>query len=167
MTGKMPGRWSHGALAQPIRLSKDAHKVAEAVRPLMPAYHPAFEATLETYCILIVRIQRANDALEAWEDGEEAWQRKFPGSEMPESMKSLEESLRTWTSSALTYASQLGLTPASAAAILRDASWARGGFTPPSQGDLDRVPLDHLRKLQQVLTDALDSADIVDQPGRA
>lgn len=150
---------THGAYATPLKLKPEADAIAEIVRPHMPVWHPAFEGTLQSYCILLARIQRAHDALEAAEDGtwDEEEKGKPPG-------QYLAEEVRKWTSSALKHATQLGLTPASAAQILRDTKGGGPGgqFRPPSQQELDRVPLDSLHNLQRALTEALQAANTVE-----
>lgn len=144
---------THGAYMTPIKLQPDADRIADMVRPLLPVYNPAFEGTFQTYCILLARIERAHRALEAVDDG--TWEEQFDGKK-PGPL--LAEDMRRWTNAALKHAQQLGLTPASAAAIMKDAreGLGLGGYRPPSQEELSQVPLPALRKLRDALTEALE-----------
>ena len=156
---------THGAFLSPIKLKPEAVKIAEIVRPLMPVWHPAFEATLQSYCILVARIERAHRALEALEGG--TWEEEYPGKPEPKNDGyQLNEDLRKWTASALKHATQLGLTPASAAAIIRDTSMGKhnlgNGYAPPSQERLEEMPLGQLKKLREALTEAANAIDVVD-----
>jgi hypothetical protein len=166
-TGFLPGhpdygghaKPTHGAYQTPLKLKPETEALAEMLRPLMPVWHPGYEATLQNYCIQLIRIQRASDALDAVEDG--TWEEKYGDAKPPS--QALAEDLRRWQSLALKYAQQLGLTPASMAQIVRDAKGGdREVFRNPTQDELSRVPLAKLRGLQRALTEALadDTIDV-------
>lgn len=165
----------HGVMASPLRLAPEADAIAERVRPLMPVKSPAFEGTLQTYCILLARLQRAHVALEkeaAKVDESEKEHDRLLKSD-PDAAKDFEvytpkyqylaEEMRKWMSASLKHATQLGLTPASAAAILRDTTGGHQDlFRPPSEGDLEKLSPKALRELRDALTKALLPEDFID-----
>lgn len=153
----------HGAYLSPLKLAPEAEEIAEIVRPLMPISHPSFEGTLQSYCVLLARINRAHKALEDADKIEQGvWDEEADGPKPVPASPYLSEDLRKWMSSALKHATALGLTPQSAAAILRDTTGGRQDlFKPPTQGDLAGVSLPALRKLRAALTEALESRDDV------
>lgn len=183
-TGFMPGHKlsvghgrppEHGVMVSPLKLAPEADKIAEMVRPLMPVKSPAFEGTLQTYCILLARLQRAHVALEK-EDAKvkerekeiEAVRKEDPIAAMDmieysPKYQYLAEEMRKWMSASLKHATQLGLTPASAAAILRDTTGGHQDlFRPPSEQDLSQLSTAKLRELRDAMTRALLPEEYID-----
>ena len=155
---------THGAQQVALKLLPDAELIAQTVRPLMPVKNAAFEPTLQTYCILLVRVQRASDELAR---KEVEWEKKGEvdenGELVPLNYGHLQNYLSMWAGQALKYAKELGLTPAAAAQILRDARGEfPGGFRHPSADALDCLSVPKLRQLQKALAEALDEEDIID-----
>lgn len=107
----------HGAYKSPLVLRPEAEAIAEQVRPLMPVPHPAFEGTLQSYCISLARIQRAYNALEEVEER----LAEDPDFVPAFNHISLGDYLMRWQASARKDAEALGLTPLAAAKILKDA----------------------------------------------
>lgn len=159
----------------PLKLAPEADAIAERVRPLMPVKSPAFEGTLQTYCILLARLQRAHVALEK-EDRKVKEREKeikkvrktdpVAASQMVEyspKYQYLAEEMRKWMSASLKHATQLGLTPASAAAILRDTTGGHQDlFRPPSEQDLSQLSTAKLRELRDAMTQALLPEDFIE-----
>ncbi len=154
-----PDLVTHGTQVSPLVLAPAAEAIAVMVREVMPVAHPAFEGTLQSYCIILARIQRAHDALErvsreaeAAEEAGEPYQPNF-------NVISLGEDLRRWQGSALKHATALGLTPESAAKILKDTS---EGFLASQRGlseqQLRDASTDQLERARQALLepDAVD-----------
>lgn len=165
----------HGALSSPLRLAPDAEKIAVMVRPLMPVKSPAFEGVLQTYCILLARLQKAHTALEKEAAKVEESEREHDKllKTDPEAARDfvvyspkyqyLAEEMRKWMSASLKHATQLGLTPASAAAILRDTTGGHQDlFRPPSEQDLSQLSTAKLRELRDAMTNALLPEDFIE-----
>ena len=151
----------HGAYQEPLKLAPDAEKIALTVRPLMPVKSPAFEGTLQAYCILLARLQRAHKALEDEQVLRD--QALEDDSEREPKLGYLAEEMRRWMASALKHATALGLTPASAASILRDTT---GGHPethrPWSQEELGQLSTAKLRELRDAMNKALIPDDFID-----
>ena len=108
--------------------------------------------------------QRASDELAR---KEVEWEKKGEvdenGELVPLNYGHLQNYLSMWAGQALKYAKELGLTPAAAAQILRDARGEfPGGFRHPSADALDCLSVPKLRQLQKALAEALDEEDIID-----
>jgi len=148
-----------------LKITPDAQIVADQIRDVMPVQGEAFEGTLLTYCILLVRIQRAHDALVKREAELEEWdaQEHEPDEKRPSDLAYLSTELQKWTSSSLKFAAQLGLTPAAASAIRRDLAGGHpGDWRPPNRDDLRPSTLESLRKVSQALQEALKQEDFID-----
>jgi len=148
----------HGAYKSPLTLAPEAEAIAVIVREQMPVQSPAFEGTLQSYCILLARIQRAHVALEKVEADKDAG--LIPPEEEP--LAYLRDEIRKWTSSGLKHAVQLGLTPMSASAIARNISGGQDVTKPPTQEDLKGVSLEKLREVHRAITAALTPDEYVD-----
>lgn len=122
----------HGAYASPMKLAPRASEIADAIRPLVPAWSESFEPQLALYAIALVRVERATAALEAREaDAEQRAtyvQGEASGSvyvQSADELRRLQHDLRGWISTCARLADALGLTPSAQARILRDAGIAR------------------------------------------
>ena len=152
----------HGMQISPLKLQPKAAEIAEVVRPLMPIGGEAFEGTLQAYCILLARLQMAHDYLEKVE------REKEEGTFDPEAYGNkqidlLEAKVLSWTKATLRHEESLGLTPRSAAAILRDVKGGdRDVFRPPSQRELEGVSREKLVQLRDAFTAALQPDDFID-----
>ena len=146
----------HGAWKSPLVLRPEAEAIAEQVRPLMPVPHPAFEGTLQNYCISLARIQRAYNALEEVEE------RLAEDPDFKPSFNhiNLGDYLMRWQSSARKDAEALGLTPLSAAKILKDAEMgalaARSGLTAESVSQASDSALEQARRLLMAGEDVIE-----------
>lgn len=108
----------HGFGRSPLVLQPQAEAIAELIRPLLPVPHPSFDGTLQSYCIILARLQLAHDYLEKMQA------RKDDGSFDPDvdvEPESVEVRLLRLMNNGLKYAVSLGLTPESAVKIGRDA----------------------------------------------
>jgi hypothetical protein len=113
-TGFRPGNTygilpTHGAYVSPIRLGRRTEEIADSIRPYLPAHSPGFEPTLRAGALILARAEKAAAALEKADNGR--------GPEL----ERLAKDLRAWLGRWLSYAKELGLTPRSAAEIMRDA----------------------------------------------
>ena len=168
----------HGAKSSPLVLAPDAERIAELIRPLLPVPHPSFEGTLQSYCITLVRIQRASDALqkaERLEESEDAREREWLLSEHEEDEEfvrerpkfnplTLSEDLRRWQDSALKHAKSLGLTPESAVKILKDAQIGNlAASMALTQEKARQVPAPALEKMRAAMLEALEEDEVIDQ----
>jgi len=166
--GGMPVK--HGTNMSPLTLKPVAEAMANIVRPLMPVPGPAFEGTLQAYCMLLARLQKCHELLEAcqerldadeYEDtvndeGEVTFSAREKRAEDERILDKIETNIRRWTNATLRHEDQLGLTPRSAAAILRDVKGGdRNPFRPPSQEELGAVSRDKLYELRDALSRAL------------
>lgn len=146
----------HGSFKSPLVLRPEAEKIAEQVRPLMPVPHPAFEGTLQSYCISLARIQRAYNALEEVEER----LAEDPDFKPNFNHISLGDYLMRWQSSARKDAEALGLTPQSAAKILKDAEMgtlaSRTGLTQESVAKASDSALEQARRLLLAGEDVID-----------
>jgi hypothetical protein len=140
-----------------LKLVGEAEELAALLRPLMPVQAPSFEGTLQTYCILLVRINRGNRELEREEAAVAAGEEEFKA-------RCLGDDLRKWTSSSLKYAIQLGLTPMSASAIARNIGNERTAATgrPLTQQELKGVSIDKLRDVKAAIEAALRPEPYID-----
>lgn len=150
----------HGAYKTVLTLAPEAAELADIVREHMPVQSPAFEGTLQSYCILLARINRAHAALEKVEADKEAG--LVADGEEP--LATLRDDLRKWTSSSLKYAIQLGLTPMSASAIARNIGNERTAATgrPLTQQELKGVSIDKLRDVKAAIEAALRPEPYID-----
>lgn len=159
----------HGAGASPLVLAPEAERIAEMIRPLMPTPHPAFEGELQSYCICMARIQRAQDALEREEREKEAFEQRKRAGLLEEgeeyepsfAVPYLEENLRRWLNQAGKSAGRLGFTPESAVKILKDASEGmlaqqRGMFT---EAEAKKASTSQLERAREIL---MEEDDIVE-----
>ena len=137
----------HGSFKSPLVLRPEAELIASQVRPLMPVPHPAFEGTLQSYCISLARIQRAYNALEEVEER----LAEDPDFVPAFNHITLGDYLMRWQSSARKDAEALGLTPQSAAKILKDAEMgalaARSGLTAENVSQASDSALEQARRL--------------------
>lgn len=168
MTGSQV-RLRSGASASPLALLPEANEIARVVRPLLPVQGDAFEGTLQAYCILLARIQRGHEALERVEQQRQELERRVAdgefeaAAEMLPSVDWLEQSMQRWISLSLKHANALGLTPQSAARILRDVNGGdRNPFRPPSEDELRRIPPEKLKALRDAFVDALRPEPVID-----
>ena len=152
--GGMPA--IHGSFKSPLRLRPEAEEIAKQIRPLLLLPHPSFEGTLQSYCITLARIQRAYNALEECEE---------QMAEDPEFVPafnhiSLGDYLMRWQASARKDAQALGLTPESAAKILKDAELgslaARTGVTQQTVSQASDSALEQARRLLLAGEDVID-----------
>lgn len=172
--GGMPAKT--GVRLSPLKLKPVADEMANIVRPLMPVPGPAFEGTLQAYCMLLARLQRCHELLEACQDrldadeyedtvvdGEVTRTRHEKRQDDEIVLDKIETNIRRWTNSTLRHEDQLGLTPRSAAAILRDVKGGdRNPFRPPSQEELGAVSRDKLYELRDALSRALEPEEYYD-----
>lgn len=146
----------HGAHRSPLILRPEAEAIAEQVRPLMPIPHPAFEGTLQSYCISLARIQRAYNALEEVEER----MKEDPDFVPAFNHISLGDYLMRWQASARKDAQALGLTPESAAKILKDAEIgnlaARTSLTQETVSQASDSALEQARQLLLAGEDVID-----------
>lgn len=113
----------HGAYVSPVKLAARAQEIADVIRPSLPVYSSAFEATLCSYAIVLVRIERASaacDAVEAAADEAGARPAGLYLGKAAEPLSRLRADLRAWIGLSLKLAGELGLTPAGAARLARD-----------------------------------------------
>lgn len=154
------GPVKHGLQMSPLRLAPAAEKIADIIRPLMPIQGEAFEATLQGHCIILARVQIAHDYLARMEAKKEA------GTFDPDTDGDpdyVERRVVYLEKTARSGARDLGLTPQSAAAILRDIKGGdRNPFRPPSQQELGAVSQEKLRELRDAFTAALEPDDYID-----
>lgn len=114
---------THGAYVSPVRLSERAQEIADMIRPSLPVYSPAYEATLSSYAIVLTRIERASVALDQVEAAAEEAGGRPVGlylGKAAEPLGRLRADLRAWVGLSLKLAGELGLTPAGAARLARD-----------------------------------------------
>ncbi len=114
----VPTLVKHGAYFDTIRLGERPAEIADAVRPFVPGYGPGVEPTLQLYGVVLNRIERGSSGLDA---AEEAFDPANPpkGHEDGVVLK-LRNDLRAWIRLSVSLATELGLTPASAARIMKD-----------------------------------------------
>ena len=113
----------HGAYVSPVRMGERAQELADLIRPHLPTYWAGVEPTLSGYAITLVRVERGAQAHE---------QAEAAGEEVPES---LSRDLQRWIRLSVSLASELGLTPAGAARVLRDAA---GGLASQAHAEILR-----------------------------
>lgn len=109
----------HGACAGLASISPEANAVADSIRSVLPVYHEADEVAVRALSIVLVRIERAERALEARDAGE-----SLPNGKTVEG-DTLEKNLRSWLSLCERYLSVLGMTPGSRARLGLDIARAR------------------------------------------
>ncbi len=117
----------HGAYASPVRLAPRAEEIADAIRPLVPAWSVAFEPTLALFATSLVRMERATAALDGFEaqaDERGVAPLALYGQGADE-LRRLRQDLRGWISTCARLADALGLTPSAQARIMRDAGIGR------------------------------------------
>lgn len=168
---------THGAKRSPLVLRPEAERIAETVRPHLPIANLAFEGTFQSYCILLARIQRAHDALEKaeqlveeqdrleyeWNLREHEDDEVFVRLEPKFNTLALGEDLRRWQASALKHASELGLTPQSAAKILKDAEIGKlAAHMQLTKERAAQVPVPALEKMRSAMLEALEDTDVID-----
>lgn len=148
----------HGAWKSPLVLRPEAEAIAEQVRPLMPVPHPAFEGTLQSYCISLARIQRAYNALEEVEER----LAEDPDFVPAFNHISLGDYLMRWQSSARKDAEALGLTPQSAAKILKDAEMGNLAAQTArlTQQDVEKASDSALEQARRLLLAGEDLVDV-------
>lgn len=150
----------HGLALSPLKLMPAAQTIADLVRPNMPIQGEAFEGTLQGYCIILARLQLAHDYLERMDA------KKADGTFDPEKDGDpdyVEVRVQRLEKNARAGARDLGLTPQSAAQILRDIKGGdRNPFRPPSQQELGAVSKEKLRELRDAFTAALEPDDYID-----
>jgi hypothetical protein len=110
----------HGARVALERISDEANAVADAIRVVMPVFHPADEIAVRALSIVLIRIERAEQALTARDRGE-----RLPNGREVTEGDTLERNLRSWLSVAERYLAQLGMTPGSRARLGLDIARAR------------------------------------------
>lgn len=109
----------HGAKVALEAISDEASAIADAIRDVMPVYHPADEIAVRALSIVLVRIGRAEAALAAMDrDG------TLPSGAVVEGA-TLERDLRSWLSVAERYLGALGMTPGSRVRLGLDIARAR------------------------------------------
>ena len=109
---------THGSHASIARLGARPQEIADAIRPFVAAYSPGVEPIVQCYAVTLTRIERGAHALDAVEEGTdigESYKRRED-----DMLMSLRKDLRAWIRLSVTLAGELGLTPSSAARILRD-----------------------------------------------
>jgi hypothetical protein len=111
---------SHGVYVSPLKLGPRPQEIADAVRPYVTGYTPAVEATLQTYAITLCRLEKANEALERVEQGDEGAEALIRRKDTGKLLLSLQASMRGWIRLSLSLAGELGLTPSASARIMRD-----------------------------------------------
>ena len=146
----------HGFQRSPLVLRPQAEAIAELIRPLLPVPHPSFDGTLQSYCIILARLQLAHDYLERMQE------KKDDGSFDPETdvePESVEIRLLRLMNNGLKYAVSLGLTPESAVKIGRDAQM--GNFAAQAALTLEsasQVSVAGLEKMKVAMREALAEA---------
>lgn len=177
--GGMPVK--HGSHVSPLKLKPAADAIAEIVRPLMPVPGPAFEATLQAYCMLLARLQQCHELLEKCverldadeyedtvgtdDDGKQVvvLSRRDKRLDDEATLEKIETNLRRWTNATLKHEDQLGLTPRSAAGILRDVKGGdRNPFRPPNQEELGSLSREKLYELRDAMSRALEPEDFIE-----
>jgi hypothetical protein len=114
---------THGARSSALRLSSETHELVDLIRPHLPIASPGFEATLESYALVLVRVRRAAAAIDDIETALEDAGLSPSGLYLharSEALDKLRKDMRLWLASALRYADALGLTPSAQARIIRD-----------------------------------------------
>ena len=106
-------RLTHGSYQPPSRMGQRPFEIAAAVRPHLPAYSPAFEPLVIGYAVALTRAERAAIALAAVDE-------RLDRGEAVDTHERLQKDLRQWLTTVLRFASELGLSPSSAARIARD-----------------------------------------------
>ena len=148
----------HGAFKSPLVLKPEAEAIAQQIRPLMPVPHPAFEGVLQSYCISLARIQRAYNALEEVEER----LAEDPDFVPAFNHISLGDYLMRWQSSARKDAEALGLTPQSAAKILKDAEMGNLAAQTArlTQQDVEKASDSALEQARRLLLAGKDVIDV-------
>ena len=151
----------HGFGRSPLVLRPQAEAIAEIIRPLLPVPHPSFDGTLQSYCIILARLQLAHDYLERMQE------KKDDGTFDPDvdvEPESVEIRLLRLMNNGLKYAVSLGLTPESAVKIGRDAQM--GNFAAQAALTLEsasQVSVAGLEKMKVAMREALaEASDTVD-----
>ena len=151
----------HGFQRSPLVLRPQAEAIAELIRPLLPVPHPSFDGTLQSYCIILARLQLAHDYLERMQE------KKDDGTFDPDvdvEPESVEIRLLRLMNNGLKYAVSLGLTPESAVKIGRDAQM--GNFAAQAALTLEsasQVSVAGLEKMKVAMREALaEASDTVD-----
>lgn len=119
---------THGAYVSPVRLSERAQEIADLIRPTLPVGGPQVEPVLASYAIVLVRIERASAAMDAVEEAADEAGARPAGlylGKAAEPLARLRADLRSWIGLSLKLAAELGLTPAGAARLMRDAGAGR------------------------------------------
>jgi hypothetical protein len=111
----------HAAYAAPVKFGSRPQEVADAVRPYVVGFHPGMESVLQSYGLVLCRVERAARALEEADEGGRV--AVYAGREDPH-LLGLQTHLRHWLRLSVAMASELGLTPSASARILRDAGIA-------------------------------------------
>ena len=146
----------HGFQRSPLVLRPQAEAIAEIIRPLLPVPHPSFDGTLQSYCIILARLQLAHDYLERMQE------KKDDGTFDPDvdvEPESVEIRLLRLMNNGLKYAVSLGLTPESAVKIGRDAQM--GNFAAQAALTLEsaqQVSVAGLEKMKVAMREALAEA---------
>jgi hypothetical protein len=123
-TGFPPGNelsLRHGAYSSPLRLSGRADELAEAIRPHLVAGGAGVDVVVRAYAIVLARVELASAAIEA-ADRAAAPLDSYQDGKGGLALERLRTDLRRWLGLALKYSDALGLTPASAARLARDAA---------------------------------------------
>ena len=151
----------HGFQRSPLVLRPQAEAIAEIIRPLLPVPHPSFDGSLQSYCIILARLQLAHDYLEKMQE------KKDDGTfdaETDVETESVEIRLLRLMNNGLKYAVSLGLTPESAVKIGRDAQM--GNFAAQAALTLEsaqQVSVAGLEKMKVAMREALaEASDTVD-----
>lgn len=113
-----PGNQAHGShLAYALLgIGDRAREVADEIRPTCPAYSPADEPVVLLLATTLVRIERANTAMEEV-DAKASPLGPYLGDDFGPGLARLREDLRRWINTARGLASDLGLTPTSRARL--------------------------------------------------
>ena len=151
----------HGFHRSPLVLQPQAEAIAELIRPLLPVPHPSFDGTLQSYCIILARLQLAHDYLEKMQE------KKDDGTFDPETdvePESVEVRLLRLMNNGLKYAVSLGLTPESAVKIGRDAQMgnfaAQAALTLESAAQVSDAALVKMKTaMREALAEASDTVD--------
>ena len=151
---------THGAHKSPLVLQPEAEKIEEIVRPLLPVPYAGFEGTLQSYCITLTRIQKAHDALEEVERKLE----EDPDFKPAFNPITLGDYLMRWQNSARKDAAALGLTPESAAKILKDSALGNlASSLTVTKDQASRLPIPALERLRAAMLEALEAEqDVID-----
>ena len=143
----------HGFQRSPLVLQPQAEAIAEIIRPLLPVPHPSFDGTLQSYCIILARLQLAHEYLERMQG------KKDDGSfdaDVDVEPESVEVRLLRLMNNGLKHAASLGLTPESAVKIGRDAQV--GAFAKQAALTLEsaqQVSVAGLEKMKVAMREAL------------